>query len=317
MPLSPVRMTVAVVAGTIGALATLATLLGFLGSWYWRFDILASFRAQLLVILVLCGVTYLWLVGRILGTVFLAAAAINLLLVAPLFFGAAGDPVPGGAGLKIVAFNQQVSNPGVEEIAAYLAQSDADVIFLMESSFEWEDDLLALDLPYELVAEVPADRRFGISMFSRLPAETAVIRLGPTKDPAVSATVEIDGEPVDLLAIHPVSPTTGQRSSHRDETLSEAGLWAAGRPGSAVVVGDFNASTWSHALRSMQERADLRNSLVGKGLQPSWRTGWGPFMVTIDHAVHTKDLVTIARATGPSLGSDHRPIEVTLARSAD
>ncbi len=74
-----------------------------------------------------------------------------------------------------------------------------------------------------------------------------------------------------------------------------------------------NAWPWSAAFRRLTAAGNLDNSLTGHRLQPSWPDGWGPLMIPIDHALHGDDLVAVDRSTGPSLGSDHRPILVTVA----
>jgi endonuclease/exonuclease/phosphatase (EEP) superfamily protein YafD len=55
------------------------------------------------------------------------------------------------------------------------------------------------------------------------------------------------------------------------------------------------------------------NSLDGFGLQPTWPAGQPWFAIPIDHLLHSDQLTTVERSTGPANGSDHRPIEVTLA----
>jgi hypothetical protein len=79
-----------------------------------------------------------------------------------------------------------------------------------------------------------------------------------------------------------------------------------------VVVGDLNITPWSHAFRSL-ERAGLRNSQRGFGLQATWPAGYGPFMVPIDHALHSRDLTVTHREVGPAHGSSHRSVLVELA----
>jgi endonuclease/exonuclease/phosphatase (EEP) superfamily protein YafD len=79
------------------------------------------------------------------------------------------------------------------------------------------------------------------------------------------------------------------------------------------VVGDLNASPWSHSFRSLAD-SDLINSLNGFGLQASWPAVLGPFGVPIDHLLHSAELTTVSREIGPSLGSEHRSVFITLAR---
>jgi len=131
----------------------------------------------------------------------------------------------------------------------------------------------------------------------------------------VAFEVLADGRRIDLLAVHPPSPTTADRADRRDRVLRAAGAWAAGRDAPAVVIGDFNATPWSHAVRAMRMRSGLHDSLTGRGLQPTWPSGGGPLMIPIDHAHHSDGLVVVERSTGPPLGSAHRPLLVEFARA--
>ena len=109
-------------------------------------------------------------------------------------------------------------------------------------------------------------------------------------------------------------PHDGGPSNHPDPTsnrvafhtaLRNAAQWAKSQANAAIIIGDLNATPWSV------------NSQLGRGPGMTWPAGaFGDTpltMIPIDHCLHTADLETIARQTGPSLGSDHRALRVTLA----
>ena len=130
------------------------------------------------------------------------------------------------------------------------------------------------------------------------------------------AAIEIDlgDERITLLGIHPVSPTTSARAAARDRLILGAADWVAQRPGEVVVVGDLNATPWSQVYSTLRLRGGLIDTLRGRGLQPSWPEGWGPLMIPIDHALHTRGLGSANRHTGPAFGSEHRPVIVEIGR---
>ncbi len=97
--------------------------------------------------------------------------------------------------------------------------------------------------------------------------------------------------------------------------LSAAGDWAASRDGPVVVLGDFNATPWSAAYRELRWRGGLIDSMSGNGLQASWPVAWGVFSIPIDHVLHSPDLGSNGRRTGPSFGSAHRPVIVSIGLS--
>ncbi len=309
----PARSALQVLAGAIGIAAALATILGFLGGQWWALDVLANFRPQYLLVLLLVGIVYGLFVGRVLGLVFLAAAIVNAVVVAPLLFASRGEALAGSPELTVISFNVQAANKDRGAVIEWLARQDADLVFLLESTFEWEDAVATAGLPYRVAAAVPDQYTFGITLLAREGIEPVARDLVFGDRPVVEAEVGFGDDAVKVLAIHPFSPTSEERAETRDEHLDQAALWARARTGPVVVVGDLNASPWSAAFRRLTRDGDLDNSLDGHGFQPSWPDGWGPLMIPIDHALHSDDLVAVERSTGPALGSDHRPLIVTFA----
>jgi endonuclease/exonuclease/phosphatase (EEP) superfamily protein YafD len=293
---------------------TTGTLLSLFGSLWWPFDLAANFRPQLAVTLLALGIIHLLVRDPRWALFFMVAAIVNGALVAPYLIGSSPPGVDGPA-LEVLAFNVGVSNPHRDDVAEYLAADRPDVIVLMESSFEWED-ALARRGPTEMtgVATVPDDRVSGITVMVDSELQGRPIELG-FGDPsqAVAVSVDLEGTRLEVLSLHPPSPTSGARAQTRDRLLSDAAVWINGRSDPVLVVGDLNATPWSHAYRSLQLRAGLTDTLQRFGLQPSWPAGWGPVMVPIDHALHTAGMVALERSTGPAFGSAHRPVRVTVA----
>ncbi len=310
------RLALAWPVGLAGAAAGMLTVLGFLGRWWWGFDIVSSFRPQYLVAGVTTGLVVGALASWPAGLALVLAALINVAVIAPLYLGS--GPAPGaGPRLDVVAFNVQASNRQRPAVMDWVRGQDADLVFFVESSFEWEDAAERAALPYTIAERVPLSRVFGISLLVRdgLAVESRPLLLGDRG--AVEATVSLDGLRVAVLAIHPRSPTSKERADRRDEYLRLVASWARSQEVPALVVGDFNATPWSSSFRRLTAGAGLRNSQVGFGLQPTFPAGWGPLMIPIDHALHTPDLAVEERRTGPPLGSDHRPLLITVAPAAE
>ncbi|MGB7861049.1 MAG: hypothetical protein WBM90_11175, partial [Acidimicrobiia bacterium] len=78
------------VAIPAGALA-IVSLAAFLGEWVWWLDVLANFRAQYAIALLVLGVAVVLSKWRRTGYVLLAVAAVNIAVVAPLFIGSPGE----------------------------------------------------------------------------------------------------------------------------------------------------------------------------------------------------------------------------------
>lgn len=301
----------------VGGFLTVATLAGFFGSLGWPFDLANSFRPQYAAVLVALGFVAILLRRPGGAVVLILGGLINAGLVAPYVLGSGSDPSTPGTRLTVVSFNVGVSNPNRSEVTSYLADGDADVVFLLESSFEWEDAIARQGIPMAPVAIVPEGRVAGITILADPAMRPRMVPtgLGPV-DQAAAVELTIDGTTVVVLGLHPPSPVSRSRAEARDALLADAGRWIAERGGRLIVVGDLNATPWSAAYRGLRWRGRLRDTLVGSGLQPTWPAGWGPLMVPIDHALHTDGLATIERGTGPSLGSAHRSLIVTFAVAA-
>ena len=304
-----VRRIVAMTSAVAGSTIAAVSLAGFFGSLWWVLDLTANFRPQQAAILVVLGTVALMGDQRVAAAI-LAVGLLDAAVVAPYVIGSVGSIV-GDDRVEVMTFNVGVSNPNRADVAAFIAEEDPDVVFIFESSFEWEDTIRSSDLPLQIVAVVPRGRIAGVTVLVRpslLPGAVEV-QLGGE---AAAVTLDLGDRRIDVLGIHPPSPTTAARSDRRDRMMAAAAVWVRGRPGEVVVVGDLNATPWSHGLRTLRRTGGLVDTMRGRGLQPSWPVGWGVLAIPIDHVLHTGGLASEDRRTGPAFGSAHRPVMVTI-----
>lgn len=313
------KSTAANLVGGFAALLACAlfglTVVGFAGGVWWGFDLAAHFRVQYVALLVpalalLAGVR--WRRTALLAGVALVA---NLVLVVPLYL---AQPAESGGSdtIEILSFNVTASNPERASVLEYLGASGADIIFLHESSTDWEDALSRSDLSYRMVSAREPGSVFGTLALVGDNAIANVIPLGDFGQWSIEVITELDGAQIKVLGTHPLSPVSRTRAVARDEQLRIIGEWAARQDVPVIVTGDFNASTWSHGFSLVTREAKLINSQRGFGVQPSWPAGYPLFGIPIDHLVHSSELTTVDRHLGESLGSDHVSLFVTVARAA-
>ncbi len=119
--------------------------------------------------------------------------------------------------------------------------------------------------------------------------------------------------PLALVAFGTDSPTTPTRALHRDRSLDAAARWSRAHPARRVVMGDFNATPWSPSFQALLHKGRLFNSLDGFGTQPSWPESNPLLRIPIDHALLGPALAATERGTGPSFGSQHRSLHLTVA----
>ena len=86
------------------------SLAAFFGEWLWWLDVLANFRAQYAAALAVLGVLIMMSKWRRIGYGVLAVAAINLLVVLPLYVGSPGPSAAGSPSLRVMSFNLLSTN---------------------------------------------------------------------------------------------------------------------------------------------------------------------------------------------------------------
>lgn len=246
-----------------------------------------------------------------------AVACCLLWLTMPVVFH--DRPVPAAAGgvqLTIAHANVYRGNSDAATAAAALLATDADVIAVTEYSDRFgrrlRDQGIAATHPYVLARD-PGDRD-GVAMFSRhriASGEVALIghQLG------IEATLDVHGTAVRVFVVHPL-PAVDQWSLRRwRDDLPTIGDRALASTLPTVLVGDFNASRWHPAFRSLLDRGlDDAHELLGRGFSVSWPTGYGaPTFVRLDHALVTDRLTPTAISDIDVPGSDHRGFVVAVA----
>ncbi|HLF42492.1 MAG TPA: endonuclease/exonuclease/phosphatase family protein [Acidimicrobiia bacterium] len=297
------------------AVIAVASLASFAGRWVWWLDVLANFRAQYFVVLALLGGIVMLSRWRRTGMVILGVSLINLVFVAPLYFGSPGESDPRAPHLVVMSFNLFSSNESYNEVIEYIEAIDADLVFLHEASRPWEVALDAAALDYEIIRGRSDNLIFGTLVLARDEVQAVSHGFAEAQPRAVALDYQPDGwpVPVEVLSTHTLAPTTEERASLRDAQLAFAADWAAEQEGAFFVVGDLNATPWSWPFRNLVSKGGLRNSQIGFGLQPTFAaTSFGFLRVPIDHLLHSDGLRVRERNLGPSLGSDHFALLVDL-----
>ena len=284
-------------------------MIGFAGSLWWVFDLLAHPRFQYAVVLLVVSAGLLVVRRRAPASVALIVAVLNGAVVAPLFLSQPIDAVAGGPELTVVSFNVQIGNPDRAEVIRWVADLDADVVLLWETSQPWRDDFSAARHHFYQAEPLQIDTTIGGLILTKNPARVRLLDSGDRSSIEVIVPFG-DGEVV-IVGAHPFPPISGRRSAERDDHLSTVAQYAQQVDGPLIVAGDLNATPWSTALQPLNDV--LTSSLDGFGWQATYPAGAGPLMVPIDHLFHNEYLTTVDRRVGPDLGSDHLPIIVTLA----
>ncbi len=295
------------------------SLAAFLGRWVWWLDVLANFRAQYVVALAVLGLIIMMSKWRKTGYAVLGVAAINLIVVLPLYIGSPAAISLDAPSMRVMSFNLLSTNESYSEVIEYISTIEPDLVLLHEASRPWEVAMESAGLDYEIVRPRSEDLIFGTLVLVRSPDVDAVsFGFSATSPRAVELTFTPEGWPtsVSALGTHALAPTDEERAGLRDAQVAFVGQWASGQTGAYFVAGDFNSTPWSWPVRRLLSSTGLLNSQIGFGLQPSFSAETNLLLrVPIDHLFHSPALEVTDRQLGPSLGSDHFPLIVDLQLS--
>lgn len=294
------------------------TLVARLGWTSWPAELFTNFPVQLFFIGLL--VTALAALAR--SPISSAVAAIAMLLSGLTVLGTltsdARPARPDGERITIGHLNAQSRTIDTNGLAAYLARSRPDVFVVLDPLQPDVRALRAAVAGYQV--QTTGSRIDRVSNYvrtivlSRVPVSG--VRHPPDQDFGASAVemqiASADG-PTDAVVFGTDSPTTPSRAHDRDQVLAAAARWSRGHLARRIVEGDFNATPWSPSFRKLLHDGRLTSSLDGYGVQVSWPESNPLLRIPIDHALLGPALAATDRGTGPSFGSQHRSLHVTVA----
>lgn len=267
------RLSAAARLATLGlgalaaALAALA-LLGQFGAWAHDLDALSSVRPQASVALGLVALGLLalrratWLALPALGL-----AAYGLISLGPAWdrfeqASAACAPVP----LRVAIANIEAVGATTAHFAAVeanLRAARADVVALVEASPRFYDAATALraDLPHS----VGKRGAHGAVILSRHPLTELTVRPWPDDAPIHElARFELGEAEIGIAALHLSRPIIGPQEAE----VAQLGALLSALPPNRILLGDFNAAPWSHAVAEIERDGGVR---MTPGFRRTWR----------------------------------------------
>jgi len=238
----------------------------------------------------------------------------------------------GAKPLKLVSFNLWYRNTDPVATLAYLAHSEADVIGLVEATPRLKAALAPLRVLYPYSIDcIDRDPDCEIMLLSRVPLRDPYAGKTDGHYPYIAeAGIDWGGRPVTVVMTHVSWPFMEPYRSINAITLvpprprlPEVPDLAQSRqaanlaahvnklPRDLVVMGDFNNASWSRVQIAFRAATGLDNR--GHYL-PSWPTfTWPIFRLPIDQVFLRGGLRAVKMELGPSVGSDHLPVEAEVA----
>lgn len=287
------------------------SLTGLSGSQsYWP-DIISNFKIPLAIgLAALAGVQLLlfdW-IGVAVAVVFVG---INLAPMFP-FYSEARVSEPNTAAVKILSLNLWGKhNDDFERTFTLIQSRNPDIVCFNEITPKWSKEAKSRlkDYPVRLIDSWSG----GNAVFSKLPLK-AMRDSAHVQRFNIRAEVSLGSEKLALFACHPPSPFPREkRFQQRNAEFDYLAEDLVNTKQPAVVIGDLNCTPWSPYFSELIRRSGMRDSAVGKGIQPSWTTHLQvPPLLPIDHCLVSQNISVIKREIGPNVGSDHLPVYVEL-----
>ena len=296
------------------AAASLAALLAPLG---WPFELFAHFRWQLVAaalalllaslvlrqpwMMVVACVTVLlqWLPGALMSG---RASAHESTVLA-----CREEP------LRVVTANAWFANPDFTALVAWLSRSEADIIALQEITPQSALALETLARTYPYRKVIPREDPYGIALLSRWPID-AVQSMDFAGDglPALVANLDVHGRKLQVIALHTRWPVLPGLQVARDRALQQAAALALAQPEATILLGDLNLTPYAPAFARLVAESGLRDAFASEAWRPTWQAGFWPLALPIDHVLVPRRGCVTGHEIGPDVGSDHRPLQVTL-----
>ncbi|MCA9800890.1 MAG: endonuclease/exonuclease/phosphatase family protein [Cyanobacteria bacterium HKST-UBA02] len=298
-------------ATLFSALLISFTILSFFGQFCIAFELLSHFAFQFALGLLPFTIYYVK-TKKYAPAGFCAAALVaNLIHMAPLFMPAEAHlNADLKADLKVLQYNINSHNRSFPGLAAFIKETDADIVCLEEVRPE-TDEYLRANIPgsYTTRISVPRKDNFGIAVYSKLPFDKLeAVSLCKAEIPSITGSFEIAGKSGHLICTHTLPPINTTVFDFRNEQLSRLAELVNTYDGPVVLAGDLNASPYSFYFQQLLSSTGLQDTERGRGLRPTWPAGLPVFDIPIDHILVKGGLVTLSRDVFDGSGSDHRAV---------
>ncbi len=158
-----------------------------------------------------------------------------------------------------------------------------------------------------------AQAGYGLALYSQIPLQLKPSGLMSLNNgTSLLAEIQWKNQPISLLLTHPSVPLSPEALSRQKEQFSVLAKERSQLQENLILFGDFNSTTWQPHVQDLLRQSGLKDSMLGFGVQPSWMTKEPWVTVPIDHILVSQRFSVLKRFIGPEVGSDHRPVIVSL-----
>ncbi|NRB38572.1 MAG: endonuclease/exonuclease/phosphatase family protein [Pseudomonadales bacterium] len=301
------------------SLVLLFSLLGYLGDYFYFFDLFSHFRLQyffLVVIfaLVLIGSkSFKWL------AVVVVSLMINGIEIGPWYFESINtvetSEYSNENSFRILFANVLTQNKQHSKLLQVIDQEKPDIVILQETNKAWIQAISSIDNIYKFKIVIPRSDNFGMAIYSQIPfTDSRILKnLSIEKLPSIYLDIEIEGHNISILSTHPLPPISKVNFESRNVQLENAGKFINKKSGHKIIIGDLNTTMWSPIYVKLLENTGLVNIRRGFGILPSWPESLQLLKIPIDHCLVSSGIRVLSVKIGADIGSDHLPLIIDLA----
>lgn len=227
--------------------------------------------------------------------------------------------------LSILVSNVQQSNTNYEKAVKTIREKDPDIVCLIETNEEWQDQLKVLvdEYPYKVLH--PLENTYGMILLSKFKiVQSNILHLVDSEVPSIEAEIEYsDGRHLRLYCVHPIPSAppivsrTSTKSVQKDRELTILAKRSTGYSGPKIVFGDLNDVGWSKTTEKFQKISGLLDPRKGRGFYNTFPATFSIFRFPLDHVFFSKHFHLIDMAVLDSIGSDHLPFFVKIELSSN
>ncbi|MFT4090502.1 MAG: endonuclease/exonuclease/phosphatase family protein [Asticcacaulis sp.] len=263
------------------------------------------FSAPLLVAAVICLAFLALMKQRLSALVTLIAVAGLTLSLWGQMFPARPAPDLSAKPVRLIFANLWIKNQTPEKLVDWVESEQPDIVALVEVG-----PLAEARLVEALKTSLPhVARRHQTTVLSRFPIlSTSFSHTGYSM---VLTKLDTPSGPLDLAVAHLTRPWPFTSPDDQPQQVRSL-INDFSSPASArtVLVGDFNTTPSAAALSSFVDQTGFSHAAVTDGTWPAALPA--PLRLGIDNAFAGQGLSLQNRRTGPTYGSDHKPIRIDI-----
>jgi len=294
-----------VFAGIAGLIA------GRLAILWPHFDVFNQFTAHFAILLVAGSIGLMLPKGKALATLVLIVVAVIALGLWPQIasqeINRLSEVRAGEKTLRLMFFNVLDRNDDLAAVAAEIRRNDPDIVIMVEFHEKKLPLLDSLTDRYPYRAQCRSFHDCDIAMLSKIPLEAPEAKFNWNGPPLLKVSLGSDWDGLNIIGVHTIR-FPWARAQFRQILELIKYLEPLGQH--AVIAGDFNATPYSRALQTLEERSALFRVTT----LPSWPAQLQLPQLSIDHIfIGTQMRRLEATRIGHNAGSDHFPVISTFA----